>query len=179
MAATMTQTQLDHPPHLNLKPTTSKAPPSTQPATRIIYIGLLANLSLALIKYTFGHILSSKSLIADAWHSFSDLSTDFSALFALFLTSFLRKRDVDGKSVERHISVLASGILMATAVHVGWESVESLTVNGPWSGNAIKTEDLYEVAAPSVQAIWPALLTILVKEWLYRECEFPLFTPTP
>lgn len=175
MTATMTQSKLLNPPHFSVQPASYQDTVPAHDGTRIVYVGLLANLALAIFKLACGHVLASKSLIADAWHSFSDTTTDLQALFALFFTSFLRKRDVNGalvERVERCFSVLASGVLLLTAIHVGWESAETLMIEAPWSAGATKNEHVFD-GAPSVQAIWPAALTIVGKEWLYRECESP------
>lgn len=142
-----------------------KSPLTGQAGTRIIQIGIAANLGLALIKLVCGRILNSKALTADAWHSFSDLTTDFLALLALALSSLFQSKSTFSKSttatIESLLAISASGALLATSIHLGWEAVTD--IRGHMTGVAMLAE-----TKPSVQAIWPGLLTLLVKESLYH-----------
>lgn len=47
---------------------------------RYLYLGLLANLAMALGKAIRGHLLHSETLIADGLHSFSDVIKDLVSL---------------------------------------------------------------------------------------------------
>jgi divalent metal cation (Fe/Co/Zn/Cd) transporter len=151
--------------------------------TRIVQLGLASNPALALIKLASGWALRSKSLTADAWHSFGDLIVDCLALFALLLTSLLYKNtndEVVSARIERLLSMAAAGLLIYTASHIGWESllalksypVEHALINVMISNHTIVFYDHHHGSevdkSPSIQAIWPAALTFVVKEWLYR-----------
>lgn len=158
--------------------------------TRIVQLGLISNLALALIKLASGWALRSKSLTADAWHSFGDLIVDCLALFALILSSVLHKTSKSETAtarIERMLSMAAAGLLIYTASHVGWESLVALQAHssaGSLTNDKISTNhtigqhhhhhhhDPMEEESPSLQAIWPAALTFVVKEWLYRASKF-------
>ena len=48
--------------------------------TRVMFVSVITNIFLAIIKIIFGIIGKSGALIADGIHSFSDLVTDFFAI---------------------------------------------------------------------------------------------------
>lgn len=151
-----------------------QSPRTAQASTRIIQIGIVANLGLASIKLVSGRMLNSKALTADAWHSFSDLTTDFIALLAVLLSSLFETKASVSKSASARIqgllAIIASGALLAMALHLGWEAVKDM--KGQIFGTVIASE-----TKPSLQAIWPSLLTLLVKESLYRTSQFLFHHP--
>ena len=49
--------------------------------TKVMIISLVVNSLLAILKIVFGFFAKSKALLADGIHSFSDLITDFFAIF--------------------------------------------------------------------------------------------------
>lgn len=132
---------------------------------RIIQIGLLCNLGLALIKLAGGWMLNSKALTADAWHSFSDLTTDILALVAVAVSSFSQSHTKISATttarVERLLAIMAAGLLMTTAVHLGWDAVSSIR-------DQMMGQSALSDVKPSIQAVWPAILTVVVKESLYH-----------
>lgn len=139
-------------------------------ASWVVQVGLLSNLGLAVVKLLGGWTFHSKALTADAWHSFTDLTTDALALFALYLSTSLQKttlRPSTAGKMENVLSLLATGLLVATGVHLGWESVMALRILDR------SPDATADYSAPSLQAIWPAALTVFVKEWLYHMSELP------
>lgn len=132
---------------------------------RIIQIGLLCNLGLALIKLAGGWMLNSKALTADAWHSFSDLTTDILALVAVAVSSFSQSQTKISATttarIERLLAIMAAGLLMTTAVHLGWDAVSSIR-------DQMMGQSALSDVKPSIQAVWPAILTVVVKESLYH-----------
>jgi divalent metal cation (Fe/Co/Zn/Cd) transporter len=134
----------------------------------IMQIGILSNLGLAVIKLLGGMAFNSKSLTADAWHSFTDVTADLLALFAIFLQARLAKTSLKRSTItttEHLLSLMTAGVLVAAGVHLGWESGVALQghfLGGQGSGS-LEDGD----SAPSFHAIWAAALTIVVKETLY------------
>lgn len=141
-------------------------------STRIVRIGLLTNLGLAGIKLAGGWVFKSKSLTADGWHSMTDLVTDILALAAIVVSSMLKSTDMRKSTighVESVMSLLASGLLVILGVHMGWESGVALRSQlFSQSTTADNVTLPHDHDAPSMQAMWVATLTILVKEWLYH-----------
>ncbi|KFA72104.1 hypothetical protein S40288_02292 [Stachybotrys chartarum IBT 40288] len=141
------------------------------PVQRIALVGTLANASLAFVKLTSGWLLGSKALEADGWHSFGDLATDGIALVVCFLASRTSKTD-SRNGVLDHVEglvalVMSTGLLLG-GLTIWWDSSRDLIMyfaGGPLGkGHASHHHD----STPSMQAVWPALLTVLVKEWLYN-----------
>ncbi len=53
---------------------------------RITVIGMVVNLILAVVKLAVGYLINSMSLIADGWHSFSDLISDVVVLIGAWIS---------------------------------------------------------------------------------------------
>lgn len=141
-------------------------------STRIVQISLLTNLGLAGIKLVGGWIFKSKSLSADGWHSLTDLATDVLALATILVSSMLKAIDLRKSTVghvERSMSLLASGLLVMLGVHMAWESGTALgtqLIGRPAHVDSVPLD--LDNDTQSMQAMWVAVLTILVKEWLYH-----------
>lgn len=137
----------------------------------IIQLTLLANFSLATVKLVSSWVFKSKALEADAWHSFTDLAADVLALLAVVVGAYLKSSNMKQTSIKRAESLLAlitSSVLVAAGCHLLWDSVTILRTQATGthpSGHA-------ELGLPSIQAIWPAALTLVVKEGLYRTGEY-------
>lgn len=119
------------------------------------FIAMGVNILLTVIKYLAGYFGNSSALIADAWHSLSDLASDI----VVIVVSCIAKRpaDVDHPyghgRVELIGSVGVSIMLLAAGFIVGYESIEKL--RDPGDG----TLEWYTSVA--------ALASIISKEALY------------
>ncbi|OAA65726.1 cation efflux family protein [Niveomyces insectorum RCEF 264] len=146
---------------------------------RITRLGLYCNLGMALAKGAGGYAFNSQSMIADAWHSLTDLASDFLTLATVawslrpptdrFPTGF-------GK-VESLGSLGVSGMLLGGGIFMCLSSLQSLQAHF-FLDAAAAAEVLSHghghghshshVGTPSLHAAWLAAGTVLVKEWLYR-----------
>ncbi|KAL1866202.1 hypothetical protein Daus18300_006866 [Diaporthe australafricana] len=142
---------------------------------RITRIGLYSNLGMAIAKFIGGYLFNSQAMIADAWHSMTDLASD---ILTLATVSFSLRPPSDtyptgfGK-VESLGSLGVSGMLLAGGVFMGVSSCESLYGHffmDPAAAQALlhHGHGHSHGAGPSLHAAWLALGTVLIKEWLYH-----------
>ncbi|MBK9292397.1 MAG: cation transporter [Bacteroidetes bacterium] len=129
-------------------------------ASRVTLVGMLVNIVLTAGKIFAGISGRSAAMLADGFHSLSDIVTD------LVVLTFLRisgKDSDDGHhyghgKYETFATMLISFALMVVGVAIFWESLEKVFA-------AIGGQVLDE---PGKLALWAALVSILVKEWLFR-----------
>ncbi|KAI7883374.1 cation efflux protein [Mucor mucedo] len=163
--------------------------------TRITIIGLASNVGLTVTKGVAGWMMNSASLLAEAFHSFSDLLSDFVTLY----TFKMSRKPADsiypygyGK-FETVGSVTVSSLLLAGAVGIGFHSFDLLIqtlqtsplfVSDTTATVAAVASTSVAESSPSVlgshghghdhggvldpNAAWFALASVVIKEWLYR-----------
>ncbi len=136
------------------------SPNPTRTIRRITWIGLVVNLLLAAVKLAAGIFGQSRVLIADALHSFTDLTTDI----AILVGSRYWDRPADRKhpyghgKIESLVTLIIGMILLFLALNLVHESAFSLY-------------DLFEgkrIPAPGMSALLAAVFSIVVKECLCR-----------
>lgn len=149
---------------------------------RITRIGLASNLGMAIAKGIGGWAFNSQAMIADAFHSLSDLTSDILTLATLSWS--LRPPTVTfptgfGK-IESLGALGVSGMLLGGGLFMCFNSCEILYAHWMLDAHAAA-----QVAAhshghshaqigPSLNAAWLAGGTVIVKEWLYQASECPL-----
>ncbi|CAK7267203.1 mitochondrial metal transporter [Sporothrix epigloea] len=147
---------------------------------RITRIGLYSNLGMALAKGAGGYFFNSQSMVADAWHSLTDLASDF---LTLATVSWSLRPPTDrfptgfGK-VESLGSLGVSGMLLGGGVFMCMSSLQILhahffldaaaAAEVMAHGHGHSHGHGHDHSGPSLHAAWLALGTVLVKEWLYR-----------
>ncbi len=85
--------------------------------TRVIGISLIANTFLSIIKIIFGIIGNTKSLVADGFHSFSDLVTDIVGIVGSNLAE--AKEDKEHPYGHGKIEYIASLIISISIITIG------------------------------------------------------------
>lgn len=133
---------------------------------------------MAVAKGVGGYVFNSQSMIADAWHSLTDLASDILTLAtvswslkpptALFPTGF-------GK-VESLGSLGVSGMLLFGGCFMCLNSCEILYAHFFLDAHAAVEamahahghSHSHGAAAPSLHAAWLAAGTVILKEWLYQ-----------
>jgi cation diffusion facilitator family transporter len=124
---------------------------------KVTLIGSAIDLLLGVVKIFVGWIASSQSLIADGVHSLSDLATDFVVLYAAKHGS--READEDHPYGHGRIETLATAglgvALIIVAIGIAWDAIARL----------FEPERLFE---PGIWALVVALLSVVLKEWIYR-----------
>lgn len=153
---------------------------------RITRIGLYVNFCMAIGKGLGGYFLNSQSLVADAFHSLTDLVSDF---LTLATVSWSLKPPTSrfpsgyGK-IESLGSLGVSSLLLAGGIGLGWHSCELLysqffldaassmaehshSHSGGIFGHS-HSHNPADMGIPNVHAAWIAGGSIIVKEYLYR-----------
>ncbi len=92
---------------------------------KITWIGILVNIFLAGIKFLVGYLGESKAVIADAFHSLSDLSTDFAILFGIRFWAAPPDEDhpYGHGRIESIVTIVIGLILASVAVGIGYKAV--------------------------------------------------------
>ena len=153
---------------------------------RITRIGLYVNFCMAICKGLGGYFLNSQSLVADAFHSLTDLVSDF---LTLATVSWSLKPPTPrfpggyGK-IESLGSLGVSSLLLAGGIGLGWHSCEllytqlfldaasSMVEHGHSHDGGVfahsHSHNPADMGIPNVHAAWIAGGSILIKEYLYR-----------
>lgn len=143
---------------------------------RVTLIGVCVNIFMFCCKYIGGSRYGSAVLIADAFHSLSDMIADFITLWAVQIARLPPDDDHPyghGK-FEAIGSLFLSIILILTGISIAtWSYENMLEVIAISSNSAIGTTfssgvDIKESINPTWPAVILAAISIACKEWLYR-----------
>lgn len=122
---------------------------------KVSWVTIILNVLLAIIKIVAGIIGKSSAMIADGFHTLSDVLTTFVVLLGLKISS----KEADEQHPyghEKYESVFAkllSILLLLTGLFIGYEALKSLV-----EGNIVK---------PGFIALMAALISIIIKEMMY------------
>lgn len=123
---------------------------------KISIVTILVNIVLTSLKIFAGIISQSNAMIADAIHSLSDVISTFAVMIGLHLAG--RPADEDHpyghEKMEPVMAKILALILLVTAFGIGYSGIQRI-----YAGN---------YAAPGIIALYAALLSIVVKEWMYH-----------
>ena len=126
-------------------------------------MGAFLDLALALMKGFAGVVGNSSALVADAFHSLSDLASDFVAIFALKVSS--KPPDSDhpfGHGKFESLGALSlAAILIGTGAGVGLHAFNLL--NAPCEA----------ILVPSAIALVVSIIAIISKEGMYHATGIP------
>jgi len=119
------------------------------------WVGLVVNLVLAAVKLAAGLVGHSQAVVADAIHSLSDIVTDVALILGVrYWSAPADERHPHGHRRFETLITVFIGLMVATAaVGIAWDALSSF--GGPSH-------------PPSIIALAAALLSIGVKEALYR-----------
>lgn len=127
---------------------------------KVTIIGAIGNLSLLIFKFIAGFLSNSAAMIADAVHSLSDFLTDIVVMIFVRISS----KDEDENHHYGHgkFETLATVIIGIVLVAVGFGIMKNgiTSIIEVTKGNTIKS--------PGIIALVAALVSIIVKEILYR-----------
>ncbi len=127
---------------------------------KVTLVGSAVNVLLTVFKFVAGIVGHSAAMTADAAHSLSDLLTD--AVVLLFVRISGKPEDSShdyGHGKYETLATTVIGIaLAAVAVGIGWKAVEALLF---WHRGGM-------LAAPGMLALWAAVVSIVLKELVYR-----------
>lgn len=120
------------------------------------WLGIIGNIILTIIKAIAGLLAGSLAMVADAFHSLSDLLSSFVVLWGLKFSQ--RPPDEDhhyghGKA-ESIVAKLVAIFLVLTACGIGLSAYKGL-------------KDV-NISSPGQLALWAALISIIAKEAMYQ-----------
>ena len=123
---------------------------------RVLKVTLAANIFLSLLKIIVGFLASSAALVADGFHSISDIASSAGVLLAV---SFASRPPDDNHhyghgQAEPLAAVIIGMILFITASLLAYNMVGNLLAG--------------EVSIPGTMALYAAFISIVVKELMYR-----------
>lgn len=130
---------------------------------KVTLVGSVGNLLLLTFKFVAGILSGSSAMVADALHSLSDFATDMVVLAFVRVSS--RPEDASHDYGHGKFETVASFLigLALVAVAVGVIVAGSVKLSA-WLGGAA-------LASPGVLAWWAAVVSVVVKELLYRYTE--------
>lgn len=140
---------------------------------RITSLGLLTNAAMAAAKGLGGWSFDSQTLIADGLHSLTDLFEDCLTLYTVFWST----RSLSSRSsLDLNLARLGAGSIGAIFLAGGLARSFSCVLellrlhqrtdnSGPFVKNSM---DQHRRELYNLNAIWVAVASMAVKEWLYR-----------
>ncbi len=162
---------------------------------RITRIGLYVNFLMAIGKGLGGYFLNSQALLADAFHSLTDMVSDFLTLATVSWSLKPPTSKFPGGygKIESLGSLGVSSLLLAGGIGLGWHSVEILYSqffldaamaaadhghghdhgHGGGMFSHSHSHNPADMGIPNVHAAWIAGSSIVVKEYLYRASKSP------
>jgi len=131
-----------------------------QELTRVTLVGSVGNLALLAFKFVAGIVGHSAAMVADAVHSLSDFATDLIVLVFVRISAKPQDagHDYGHGKFETLATLFVALALVAAAI--------GIIVSG--AGKFIHWLNGETLEMPGKLALWAALLSIVVKEVLYR-----------
>lgn len=132
----------------------------TKIAKKVTWVGFFVNLFLSLGKLFAGILGNSAAMVADAIHSISDFITD------IIVIGFVGVSDKEGDKDHRYghgkfetfATLLVSVALLLVGIGICWSGIY----------NIVKSLSGEVLESPSIIALIAAIISIIVKEWLFR-----------
>ena len=127
---------------------------------RVTLVGGVVNVVLLLFKFVAGIVGHSAAMVADAMHSLSDFVTDVIVLVFVHISRKPKDKSHDyGHGKYETLAMTLIGIaLLAVAVGILYSGTMKIVA---WSNGE-------ELKAPGLLALWAALLSVVLKEAVYR-----------
>lgn len=127
---------------------------------QVTLAGGAVNVVLLVFKFVAGFLGNSAAMVADAVHSLSDFVTDVIVLVFVHISGKPKDKSHDyghGKYETLAMTIIGFALL---AVAIGIVYGGASKIWGWWNGQQLE--------APGMLALWAALLSILLKEAVYR-----------
>ena len=130
------------------------------PERKITHLSIWINIVLTGLKLAAGIFGRSQALIADAIHSLSDFATDIAVLIGLRFTA--KPVDKDHAYGHGKYETIVAAIIGLALGYVG------IRIAGSAIHRVFDALHGEELTMPSAFAFWAAVVSIGVKEWLFR-----------
>ncbi|MDO5793439.1 MAG: cation diffusion facilitator family transporter [Turicibacter sp.] len=127
-----------------------------QIGNRTIFITVIMNVFLSLIKLVAGFIGHSASMISDGVHSLSDVISSIGVFIGLKISQ--KPADYEHpyghEKFEAVLSKILAFLLFMTGLSIGLSAIQTIISKS--------------YVEPQLIALWAAILSIAVKEWMYH-----------
>ncbi|MBI3900455.1 MAG: cation transporter [Gammaproteobacteria bacterium] len=142
-----------HPHH----PFDTTNPERYRASRRVTWVSVALNIVLTIAQVIVGLVGHSQALIADGFHTLSDLISDIIVLFALKQGAKAAddEHPYGHGRIETAVTLILGVLLIVVAVGIMWRAGER------WF-------DAAPLVTPSAITFWVAVITFGAKEWLYR-----------
>ncbi|MBO7129157.1 MAG: cation transporter [Prevotella sp.] len=127
---------------------------------KVTLVGGVVNVILLLFKFVAGIVGHSAAMVADAIHSLSDFVTDLIVLVFVRISGKPEDKSHDyghGKYETLAMTIIGMALL-AVAIGIVYSGMTKIIA---WANGA-------QLEAPGMLALWAALLSVLLKEGVYR-----------
>ncbi len=126
-------------------------------AIRVSVITLIVNIILAVIKFFAGVIANSSAMISDAVHSASDVFSTVVVMIGVSVSheGVDEEHQYGHEKLESIASIVLAVILAITGAGIGIDGILLIFSNRS------------EIVAPGGIALYAAVLSIIVKEWMF------------
>ena len=123
---------------------------------KISYITISGNIFLALLKIIIGTLVASSALIADGFHSVSDVASTLAVLIAIYVSSKPPDEEHQyGHGQAESIAAKILGILLLlTGLALGYNILRQILNQN--------------FGVPGIYGFWAAVVSIIVKELMFR-----------
>lgn len=127
-------------------------------ALQVSTVSIVINLLLSVFKLAAGFLAHSGAMISDAIHSASDVFSTFVVIIGVNISGKTSDKEhpYGHERMECVASVILAVMLMATGIGIGLSGVRKIT-----AGNGA------DLVIPGRLALFAAVLSIAVKEWMY------------
>ena len=127
---------------------------------QVTLVGGAVNILLLIFKFVAGIVGHSAAMVADAVHSLSDLVTDAIVLVFIRISNMPKDKSHDyGHGKFETLAMTIIGVaLLGVAIGIAYSGMTKVM---DWANGT-------ELRAPGMLALWAALLSIVLKEGVYR-----------
>ncbi len=128
-------------------------------AIHVSIVSIIINLVLSLVKFLAGILAHSGAMISDAIHSASDVGSTLIVIAGMKVSCKAsdQEHEYGHERMECIAAIILAGLLLATGLGIGASGVQ----------NILKSANGGEILIPGRAALLAALLSIVVKEWMF------------
>lgn len=148
--------------HLSSEHTTTKQELQKQEqkaAMRVSTVSIVVNVALSMLKLIAGLVASSGAMVSDAIHSASDV---FSTVIVMIGVHISGKQADDEHPYGHERMECVAAIILAVMLALTGVAIGSAGLKNIVSG------DYASLTVPGVLALWAAVISIVVKEWMFH-----------
>lgn len=128
-------------------------------AMRVSWVSIVVNVGLSLLKLIAGLLARSGAMVSDAVHSASDVFSTFIVMIGVHISGKDpdREHPYGHERLECVASIVLAMVLFETGIAIGAKGIKTIMA-GNYS----------ELVVPGVLALAAAIVSIVVKEWMYH-----------